>query len=156
MLIKNWYSEKLEALCKTFDIPKVDDIEWDDVKSFYVSWKLECICTRFAYEHEDKNFPKYSVILIQDNSGGLIAKGVCQKEDEWMIQKRGVVIVIDVHELHHCIKDTRLNIEDSQSNGWVGYGIGYSSISKIPNNKEIEELFFDELMSVINRNKPRR
>jgi hypothetical protein len=143
MIIDNWYSFKLDNICKTIELPDTSDLGRYSVRVWQATKNLNGIATKYVGTHIDDNYHRYSVILIHDNQG-LIGKGITQVADEWMEQRRGVIVILDVHQKHHCIEDLRLPCLPNKTQ-WIGYYLDFENKSDIPNRTRIEEMFIEEL-----------
>lgn len=149
MIIKNWFSHELAEALKQVIVPNFPYLEYDDVEMYSPKSGVDIVATRGVETHTDKNFPRYSVMLIHKNTG-LIAKGSLQKEDNYLKQIPGTIIIIDIHNDHHCISDSRFVSTTSEENNedneiWVTHCVEYKRKSNIPSKKRIEQIFLENL-----------
>jgi hypothetical protein len=142
MIIENWYSEKLDDICKKIKIPDISDLIDDKAHIWNVTERMSCVSTKGVSSHVDRKQSRYSVMLIHHNVG-LIAKGSRQKTDDWLIQKPGTIIILDIHQTHHCVEDWRVFSLPDETR-WISYCLEYTN-PFFPSYSEIVDLFTYEL-----------
>lgn len=91
-----------------------------------------------ARKHKDGllNLPFVSILILRND--GLIAKASRYGKQQWEPQVVGTVIVLNIHKLHHCIKDQRLPA--LREGYWIGLLAEYA---KKPTREQVGKLYED-------------
>ena len=89
-----------------------------------------------ARRHTDGllNLPYVSILVLRND--GLIAKASRYGKRQWEPQVVGTVIVLNIHKLHHCIRDQRLPA--LKEGYWIGLLAEYA---KKPCREKVDSLY---------------
>lgn len=111
------------------------DKQLQNIHSSYENVAYIGVKTMNKYKDSDF-YDKYSAFLILRNDG-FIVKGNSQSKIKYQPQLPGTIIIVNIHAIHHVIKDKRIVTSES-SPCWIGACIEYSAN---PDYHQVEEIF---------------
>lgn len=82
------------------------------------------------------NLPFVSILVLRND--GLIAKASRYGKQNWEPQVAGTVVLLNIHKLHHCIKDQRLPAV--REGYWIGLLAEYA---KKPSREKVNKVYED-------------